>query len=107
MKKYNVTGENFKNHLTPRGAESSRIGHGNHWVKSVVTLFFQHIDKKKQSLFVLVGRGSRHRSRHRAGTGKELQYGPEHRMRGFRIIEIPELLDAQEESGDEFRSEEG
>ena len=34
------TGENFKNHLTPRGAESSRIGHGNHWAKSVVTLFF-------------------------------------------------------------------
>ena len=33
--------------------------------------------------------------------------GPEHRMRGFRIIEIPELLDAQEESGDELRSAEG
>ena len=28
-------------------------------------------------------------------------------MTGLRISEIPELLDAQEESGDEFRSEEG
>ena len=28
-------------------------------------------------------------------------------MRRFRIIEIPELLDAQEESGDELRSAEG
>ena len=28
-------------------------------------------------------------------------------MRRFRIIEIPELLDAQEESGDELRSGEG
>ena len=28
-------------------------------------------------------------------------------MRRFTSIEIPELLDAQEESGDEFRSEEG
>ena len=28
-------------------------------------------------------------------------------MTGFRIIEIPELLDAQEESGDELRSAEG
>ena len=28
-------------------------------------------------------------------------------MRRFRIIEIPELLDAQEESEDEFRTEEG
>ena len=27
-------------------------------------------------------------------------------MTGFRIIEIPELLDAQEESGDELRSAE-
>ena len=27
-------------------------------------------------------------------------------MRRFRIIEIPELLDAQEESGDELRSAE-
>ena len=27
-------------------------------------------------------------------------------MRGLRIIEIPELLDAQEESGDELRSAE-
>ena len=40
-------------------------------------------------------------------TENVLQYGPEHRMLGFIIIEIPELLDAQEESGDEFRSEEG
>ena len=31
----------------------------------------------------------------------------EQSMTGFIIIEIPELLDAQEESGDEFRSEEG
>ena len=28
-------------------------------------------------------------------------------MTGFKIIEIPELLDAQEESGDEFHSAEG
>ena len=28
-------------------------------------------------------------------------------MLGFTYIEIPELLDTQEESGDEFRSEEG
>ena len=28
-------------------------------------------------------------------------------MTGLRIIEIPELLDAQEESGDELRSAEG
>ena len=28
-------------------------------------------------------------------------------MLGFTSIEIPELLDAQEESGDEFRSKEG
>ena len=28
-------------------------------------------------------------------------------MRGLRISEIPELLDAQEESGDELRSGEG
>ena len=32
--------------------------------------------------------------------------GPEQSMTGFIIIEIPELLDAQEESGDELRSAE-
>ena len=32
--------------------------------------------------------------------------GPEQWMTGFIIIEIPELLDAQEESGDELRSAE-
>ena len=41
------------------------------------------------------------------GTEKELQYGPEQSIPRFIIIEIPELLDAQEESGDEFHSEEG
>ena len=35
---------------------------------------------------------------------KSVKIGPEHRMTLFIIIEIPELLDAQEESGDELRS---
>ena len=40
------------------------------------------------------------------GTGKELQYRGEQWIPGFIIIEISELLDAQEESGDELRSAE-
>ena len=38
---------------------------------------------------------------------EKLQFGAEQWITPFIIIEISELLDAQEESGDEFRSEEG
>ena len=65
--------------------------------------FFQHIDKKN-NLFLCWWGGAPGTA---PGTEKELQYRGEQWMPRFIIIEISELLDTQEESEDELRSEEG